>query len=85
MNTFNEFERTIAAARGVVEVDPKQTKIIKANETLSLRRNIGYSGHSDFSDYPSIKDLAMYLISAGVIGIGIGAVYAVFEFIGKAL
>lgn len=81
MNTLQEFERTVLAARGVVEVPKKEQRNADANSKILSRLNVGYSGHADFADYPNAKDLALYIISAGLIGLAMGAVYALFEFI----
>ncbi len=82
MNTLQEFERTILAARGVVEIPKKEQSIIDANSKILKRLNIGYSGHADFNDFPNTTDLVLYVFSAAGFGLFCGAVYALIEFIG---
>lgn len=81
MNTIQEFERTILAARGVVQVPKKEQKIVEANSRILKRLNIGYSGHADFNDFPNTTDLVLYVFSAAGFGLFVGAVYAFIEFI----
>ncbi len=81
MNTSQEFERTILAARGVVEIPKKDKRIANANLKILKRLNVGYSGHADFNDFPNTTDLVLYVFSAAGFGLFVGAVYALIEFI----
>lgn len=76
MNTYNDFERTIAAARGVVEVSPKQQQIVKANEEINRRRTYGYSG---YVKRQRVTETAIHIVSMLIVIVSVMIVYAVAD------